>query len=71
MIAPAVILAAFVVFNTLHPASGLGTMQTIGLVALFGSGPLAYWVFRRLRRQAGRRLRPRGTSRRQPDLLRE
>ncbi|HVQ29501.1 MAG TPA: APC family permease [Vicinamibacteria bacterium] len=49
MIAPAVLLAAFVVFNALHPASGLGTKQTIGLVVLFGSGPVAYEVFRRLR----------------------
>jgi amino acid transporter len=52
MIAPAVILAAFVVFNTLHPAGGLGTKQTVGLVALFGSGPLAYWAFRRRGRTA-------------------
>lgn len=52
LIAPAVILAAFVVFNTLHPAGGLSAKQTIGIVGLFGSGPLAYGVFRRLRRQA-------------------
>jgi len=42
MIAPAVTRAAFVVYNTLRPAAGLGTAQTMGLFALFGSGPLAY-----------------------------
>ena len=44
MIAPAVTLAAFVVYNTLRPAGGLGTAQIAGLIALFGSGPLAYGV---------------------------
>ena len=62
MIAPAVILAAFVVFNTLHPAGGLGAPQTVGLLALFGSGPLAYWSFRRLRRQADGALARAGVS---------
>jgi APA family basic amino acid/polyamine antiporter len=52
MIAPAVVLAAFVVFNSLHPVGGLGTKQMVGLVALFGSGPFAYWAFRRPGRKA-------------------
>jgi amino acid transporter len=63
MIAPAVLLAAFVVFNALHPASGLGTKQTIGLVVLFGSGPVAYEVFRRLRARKARRQRSRPAAR--------
>ena len=55
MIAPAVALAGLVVYNTLRPAAGLGTTQLLGLVALFGSGPLAYWAFRSARRPAGSR----------------
>jgi amino acid transporter len=46
MIAPAALLAALVVYETLHPAAGLGRAEAVGLVGLFGSGPLGYWALR-------------------------
>jgi amino acid transporter len=46
MIAPAVGIALLMVYQTLLPAGGLGRAEAAGLLGLFGSGPLAYWVFR-------------------------
>lgn len=56
MVVPAVVVAGFMVYNTVHPAGGLGAAAVAGLAVLFGSGPLAYAAFRRpVRKLAGSR----------------
>jgi len=46
-IVPSVVLAGLMVFESLRPEGGLSATQAAGFALLFGSGPLAYWAFRR------------------------
>jgi amino acid transporter len=49
MTAPSVVLAAFVIFQSLRKGEGFDLVQGLIAVAIFASGPLSYAVFRRMR----------------------